>query len=810
MPKFRVEEAVEMMKDRIHVRNLGIIAHIDHGKTTLTDSLLTESGLLAEKVAGEARATDTREDEQERGITIKTTGISLVHELGDQVYLINLQDTPGHVDFSGEVTSALRVVDGALVVVDAVEGVMVQTETVTRQALLEKVRPVLYINKVDRLITEMRMSPEDAYDKFKEIIRDFNILIDTYAPREFKEKWRVDPRQGTVAFGSAVHRFGLTIPALAEVWSKKTGKSEEELVQSLWMKNNFVPGVLKPTYAIYEATESGNVDFLRNVTQQIGVKLSEEEWRLPPKRVAKAILEKWQPVEKAILDMVCRFCPDPLEAQKYRIGTIWAGDIDKEIGKAMIECDEKGPVMIVLSKMIPMRAKRIVAMGRIFSGTIRSGDKISCLLPGYTKGSKERRFVTNIQNVSILMGKDTEQAGAVPAGNIVALYGLRGAVASSTVTSAEDVEGFKALAYAVEPVVTVAIESKNPRELPRLAEGMKLIELVDPSLKAHINEETGEYLLSGTGELHLEIAVKDLQDMQNIEVIQSQPIVVFRESVGAISEMQALAKSPNKHNRLWVTAEPIEQEVIKLIETGQINAYTDAKEMGRILRDHGWDAQDARKVWGFGPEENDPNMIVDVTKGVQYLREVKDYITQGFRWASGDGPLCGEPMYGVKYKLHDCKLHEDPAHRGVAQIMPVARRVCFGASLLASPILLEPYYRIQIQVPEDHLGAVYKVITRRRGRITDTARREGTPLNVVTGELPVAESFGITAELRSETSGFAFAQMVFDHWEKVPGNPMLSASEGGGLAREFVEKTRERKGMHNINPPTADQYYDKL
>ncbi|MFQ5976680.1 MAG: hypothetical protein ACE5OZ_00960 [Candidatus Heimdallarchaeota archaeon] len=398
----------------------------------------------------------------------------------------------------------------------------------------------------------------------------------------------------------------------------------------------------------------------------------------------------------------------------------------------------------------------------------------------------------------------------MPAGNIVALYGLRGAVASSTVTSADDVEGFKSLAYQVEPVVTVAIEAKNPRELPRLAEGMKLIELVDPSLKAHINEETGEYLLSGTGELHLEIAVKDLQDMQRIEVLQSQPIVVFRESVSGISEMQALAKSPNKHNRLWVTAEPAGDETVKLLEGGQITAYTDAKEMARLLRENGWETQESRKVWGFGPEENDPNIIVDATKGVQYLREVKDYIVQGFRWAAGEGPLCGEPMYGVKYKLHDCKLHEDPAHRGVAQIMPVARRVCFGASLLASPILLEPYYRIEIQVPEDYLGAVYKVVTRRRGRITDTARREGTPLNVVTGELPVAESFGMTAELRSETSGFAFAQTIFDHWEKVPGDPTKPPHEGGGLAREYVEQTRERRGMHNINPPTAEQYYDKL
>jgi elongation factor 2 len=223
MPKFTIEEAQKLLVNREFVRNLGIIAHIDHGKSTLTDSLLAASGLLAEKVAGEARATDTREDEQERGITIKTTGISLVHEMKDKMFLVNLQDTPGHVDFSGEVTSALRVVDGALVVVDAVEGVMVQTEVVTQQALAERVRPVLIINKVDRLITEMRMSPDNAYEQFKKIISDFNLLIETYAPPEFKKIWRVDPRQGTVAFGSAIHRFGLTIPALAEIWHEKTG-----------------------------------------------------------------------------------------------------------------------------------------------------------------------------------------------------------------------------------------------------------------------------------------------------------------------------------------------------------------------------------------------------------------------------------------------------------------------------------------------------------------------------------------------------------------------------------------------------------
>ncbi|MFX0210558.1 MAG: GTP-binding protein, partial [Candidatus Hodarchaeota archaeon] len=590
MPKFTVEEAQKLLYNREFVRNLGVIAHIDHGKSTLTDSLLAACGLLAEKVAGEARATDTREDEQERGITIKTTGISLVHEFAQKTYLINLQDTPGHVDFSGEVTSALRVVDGALVLVDAVEGVMVQTEVVTQQALTERVRPVLIINKVDRLITEMRMTPEDAYEKFKNIINDFNILIETYAPLEYKKIWRVDPRQGTVAFGSAIHRFGLTIPALAEIWHEKTGQPIEKLIKNLWMKNNFVNGVLKPTYEIYQKAEDNDLDSLKKVAQQLELRLDENVWLEPPKRIAKALLEKWLPVERAVLDMVIQFCPSPIEAQKYRFKSFWVGKYDTQEGKAMLECDENGPVMIAISKMIPGKAKRIIAMGRIFSGTVKTGQKISALLPGYKPGGKERIFTTNIQQVSMLMGAKTEKVDTIPAGNIVALQGLRGATASSTVTNLEKTMPFHALSYAVEPVVTIAIEAKSPSELPKLAEGMQLMELVDPSLKTKINEETGEYLLSGTGELHLEIAVKDLQDLQHIEVTQSEPIVVFRESVQGESYQPSLAKSPNKHNRLWVRAGPLDSATIKLIEEGRIHQYTDRKEMAQILRDEaGWE-----------------------------------------------------------------------------------------------------------------------------------------------------------------------------------------------------------------------------
>lgn len=808
MAKFSVEQAQKMMYDRDIVRNLGIIAHIDHGKSTLADSLLAASGLLAEKVAGAARATDTRDDEQERGITIKTTGISLAHDYKGKTHLINLQDTPGHVDFSGEVTSALRVVDGALVVVDAVEGVMVQTEVVTRQALQERVRPVLMINKIDRLITEMKLKPEDAYEKFKSIIRDFNILIETYAPPEFKKEWQVSPRGGTVAFGSAFHRFGLTIPALAELWANKTGKPIEGFIQAFWKKENFVKGVLGPTYEIYKNSFEGNVENLKKICKTIAVDVPESTWLLDPKKMAKAILEQWQPVHKAVLDMVCNFCPSPNVAQKYRIKSFWNGDSDSEICKGMINTDENAPTMIALSKMIlTTRGKRVVAMGRVFSGTVRAGDKITVYLPGYKSGSKDRRFTTNIQQVALLMGKQQEATESICAGNIVALTGIKGAMSSSTVSSLDEVQPFSALSFAVEPVVTVAIEPKSVQDLKKVTEGMSLIQLVDPSLKTTINEETGEYLLSGTGELHLEIAVKDLQDMQKIEVKQSTPIVVFRESVESITPRPILAKSPNKHNRLWVTCEPLEPEIIKKIDAGEISQYGDKTELAELLRGVGWDKKEAQKVWGMagGTGEVGPNLWVDATKGVQYLREVKDYIMQGFRWGAGDGPLTSSPMYGCKFRMHDVNLHEDPVHRGMAQVMPVARKVAFGAFLGASPILLEPVYKIEVVVPENYLGNVYKVITKRRGTITDTIQKEGTPLNTVIGELPVTESFGITTDLRSETSGFAFAQMVFSKWQRVPGSP----SNPESLAAQYITEARKRRGMKE-NIPSVEDYSDKL
>ena len=736
MPRFRhTGEILKLMGKKEDIRNIGIIAHIDHGKTTMTDSLLAEAGLLSPKIAGEARALDYLEEEQKRGITIKTANISLLHEIGGRPYVVNLIDTPGHVDFTGKVTRALRAIDGVIVVVDAVEEVMVQTETVTKQALAERVKPVLFINKVDRLIRELKLSPEEVQKKLLRIIRDFNNLIEMYGEPQFKDDWKVSPIKGTVAFGSALHRWGFTL----------------EIAQRKGIKFADI------------------VDAYR-----------ENRWQE---------LQKLIPLHEAILDMVVKNLPNPIEAQKYRIPRIWKGDLDSEIGQAMLNCDDHGPTVMCLTMAQLDPHAGLVATGRLYSGSIEEGDHV--YLVGVRRDYR-------VQQVSMYMGAFREVVDRITAGNIAALLGLDLARAGETVVDYEHKDAmvpFERIKYISEPVVTIAIEPKHPKDLPRLVEAMRRLTIEDPNLVSTINKETGEYLLSGMGELHLEIACKFLRDYApGLEIITSRPIVVYRESVSKPGVI-AMAKSPNKHNRFWVQVEPLEEEVIRMIEEGEINEYMGRKQMAAILRkEAGWPAEEARNVWAL---EEHKNILIDLTKGIQYLREARDMIISGFRWACGAGPLCEEPIRGVKVKLVDAQLHEDPAHRGPAQIMPAIRRAIFGSFLTASPIILEPVYKIVVSVPSRWVGDVTSIITRKRGRIISSEQKG--PLTMVTGYIPVAETFGLAAEMRSATSGHAFWQCTFDHWERAPEH----------VAQAVIHETRQRRGL-SPEVPSPSKFIDEL
>jgi elongation factor 2 len=323
---------------------------------------------------------------------------------------------------------------------------------------------------------------------------------------------------------------------------------------------------------------------------------------------------------------------------------------------------------------------------------------------------------------------------------------------------------------------------------------MNRLSIEDPNLVSTINKETGEYLLSGMGELHLEIAVKFLRDYGGgLEITTSRPIVVYRESTLDGGQV-AMAKSPNKHNRFWVQVEPLEEKVIKMIEAGDI-----AEEMGRkrirtiLYKEANWSTDEARNVWSI---EEHRNMIIDMTKGIQYLREVKEMVSAGFRWACGAGPLCDEPLRGLKVKLMDVKLHEDPVHRGPAQVMPSIRNAILGSFLTSKPSILEPIYKIGVSVPAQWVGDASSMITRNRGRILSSEQRGA--MTSITGYIPVAETFGLSAEMRSATSGHAFWQCTFDHWEKAPDS----------VASEVIGAIRKRRGLPE-KIPSPSKFIDE-
>jgi elongation factor 2 len=482
--------------------------------------------------------------------------------------------------------------------------------------------------------------------------------------------------------------------------------------------------------------------------------------------------------------------------------------LDDPTAVAIREADPNGPLMMYVSKMVPTPDKgRFFAFGRVFAGTLVSGQKVRILGANYEHGKKEDLYVKNIQRIVIMMGRKTEPVESVPVGNTCAIVGIdQFLVKSGTLTTDEDSYPIVTMKFSVSPVVRVAVEPKNPADLPKLVEGLKRLAKSDPLVQCTI-EESGEHIVAGAGELHLEICIKDLQEefMGGAPIVVSEPVVSFRETVTAESNQVCLSKSPNKHNRLYVVAKPFEEGLAEKIDAGKITPKDEPKARARILaEEYGWDVTEARKIWCFGPNTNGPNVVVDVTKGVQYLNEIKDSVIAAFQWVTKEGVMTGENMRGIRFNFVDVVLHTDAIHRGGGQIIPTARRVFYAAQLTAEPRLMEPVFLCEIQCPQTAVGGIYAVMNKRRGQIIEEVQRPGTPMTTVKTYLPVLESFGFTAELRSNTGGQAFPQMIFDHWRVVTGSPFED-----GKPREIVNATRKRKGMKEGIPP-LDDYLDKL
>lgn len=828
------------MDVKTNIRNMSVIAHVDHGKTTLTDSLVGAAGIIAQQKVGDMCYTQTRADEQERGITIKSTAISMHFQAGEEValppgsagrnFLINLIDSPGHVDFSSEVTAALRVTDGALVVVDCVEGVCVQTETVLRQALSERIKPVLVVNKVDRVLLELQLEAEEIYQNFARAIETVNVVIATYKDERLGD-CQLYPNNGTIAFGSGLHGWAFTLNKFAKMYASKFGIEWTKMMERLWGDNFYDPRgkkwkkgpagddgkpiprafcqfVMDPISKLFRAVMGDDKPAYEKMLTSLNITLKTEEKEQTGKALLKTIMRKFLPASETLLEMMVVHLPSPAIAQKYRVETLYTGPMDDPVATSIAACNPDGPLLMYVSKMVPTSDKgRFYAFGRVFSGTIKTGAKVRIMGCNYVPGKKDDLYIKTVQRTVLMMGRYTEPVEDCPCGNVIGLVGVdQFLVKSGTITDHEDACTIKDMKFSVSPVVRVAVEPKNPADLPKLVEGLKRLAKSDPLCQCYI-EESGEHIVAGAGELHLEICLHDLREEYcTAELRTTDPVVSFRETVSAESDQMVLSKSPNKHNRLFMKALPLEGELPAAIEDGTVNAKDDPKVRARVLADkYGWDVTEARKIWCFGPENKGANLLVDMTKAVQYLLEIKDSVVSAFQWATKEGCMCEENIRGVRFNLFDVALHADAVHRGGGQIIPTARRCFYGCILTAQPRLLEPVYLVEIQCPESAMGGIYSVLNRRRGHVIAEEQRLGTPLYNVRAYLPVLESFGFTADLRSHTSGQAFPQCVFDHWAIIPGDPFDEAGKIGQL----VLQVRKRKGLQEGIPP-LDRFIDKL
>jgi len=727
MPRRKeISEILNMMGKTQNIRNIGFVGHIDHGKTTLTDSLLSEAGLLSPDLAGEARALDYLEEEQKRGITMKSTNISLYYEKsleGHDPFLINLVDTPGHLDFSGKVTRALRLIDGVVVVVDAVEEIISQSETVIKQALLEGVKPVLYINKVDRLIRELKLNDEQIRKKYTRIINDFNTLIERFADKPFDKEWQVSPANGNVAFGSALHKWGFSLKILEKSDLKFTD------IRKRYKKETYT----KESYAD---------------------------------------LAVYFPIHNAILEMIVDHLPNPIEAQKYRIKKIWDGALDTEIGKAMKQCDPTGPLVICLSK-VQADKHDLVATGRIFSGNCFKKEEVFLL--------RENNYET-IQRTAIFMGQRREQVESVPVGNIVAIEGIKKIKSGETIVDPNYIDKmlpFENVRYVSTPVITVSIEPEYLRDLDKMKETIENLLIEDPNLKFEINEENGEFLLSGMGPLHLEITVNEIEK-KGIKVSTSEPRPVFKESCRNASSLISIY-SPNRQNHLKIRIERLDNKSVLFFQTENVNNIKPKDKLKEILKEKtGLSENEVNSFW-----KSDEHQNLLIFHGNSNLNQVyKNTILEIIEKIQLNGPLCGEKLSEIKFTIEELEIKNLSEDNAFTELSTMFYEAIKKGLHEADLILLEPIYHTIIQLPPNYIKNTLSLLSKYSAKIKNV-NQEKDYQAIIEILLPVRYSIKFAEEIRSITSGRAFWQNEFYAFLEVPPHE----------AKTIIDNLRFIKGL---------------
>ncbi|XP_065666010.1 116 kDa U5 small nuclear ribonucleoprotein component isoform X4 [Hydra vulgaris] len=846
---YDMEFLADQMDNSDLIRNVALIGNLHSGKSNFVDALFEQTHPELNKKVNDGGAdmnyTDTLFTERERGVSIKSTPVTLVlPDSKGKSFLLNIFDTPGHVNFSDEVTAALRISDGVVVFIDAADGVMMNVERLLKHAVQEKLAITICINKIDRLILELKLPPTDAYYKLKHIIDEVNSLLSVYT--EGEDNIIMSPLLGNVCFASAHYRFCFTLASFSKLYCDTFGGGVNyiEFAKRLWgdvyfnektrkftkkaplttAPRSFVEFILEPMYKLF-AQVVGDVDStLPQVLDELGIYLTKSELNMNIHPLLRLVCKKFFGEFTGFVDMCVKHIPSPLVSAFNKIKYLYTGPFDSEIAESMIDCDSEGPLMIHTTKLFPSEdGTQFYAFGRIFSGTLHAGQNVRVLGEGYTLEDEEDSRISVVGRLWISEARYKVEVSRVPAGNWVLIEGVdEPIVKTSTITQVNGVEEvyiFRPLKFNTNSVIKIAVEPVNPSELPKMLDGLRKVNKSYPLVTTKV-EDSGEHILLGTGELYLDCVLHDLRKMYSeIEIKVADPVVTFCETVVETSSLKCFAESPNKKNKLTMIAEPLEKGLAEDIESGKVQISWDKKRLGEFFQTkYDWDLLAARSIWAFGPDSFGPNILVDDTLPSEVdklsLNSCKDFIVQGFQWGTREGPLCDEPIRNVKFKILDAVIGSDVIQRSGGQIIPTSRRVAYSAFLLAIPRLMEPYMFVEVQAPADCVSSIYTVLARRRGHVTQDAPIPGSPLYVIKAFIPAIDSFGFETDLRTHTQGQAFCLSVFHHWQIVPGDPLdktivirpLESQPATHLAREFMIKTRRRKGLSE--DVSIDKFFD--
>jgi len=831
---YQMEFLADLMDNGNLVRNVALVGHLHHGKSTFVDCLMQQTHPdLQTKDDQPIRYTDTLFTEQERGVSIKAMPVSLVsQDVRGKSFLLNLFDTPGHVNFSDEVTASMRLADGVCVFIDAADGVMLNTERVIKQAVQEQLAITVCINKIDRLILELKLPPQDAYYKLRHIVEEVNGLLSLYSESETVQT--ISPLLGNVCFASSQYSICFTLKSFAALYADTYGDINiNEFSRRLWgdmyfnsktrkftrkpphgsAQRSFVEFILEPLYKML-AQVVGDVDTcLPMLCEQLGIKLTKEESKMNIRPLLKLICSRFLGDFTGFTEMCKDHIPSPVANAKSKVDQIYSGTTETERYDDMVRCDQDGRLMVHTTKQYPTEdTTSFHILGRVMSGTLHAGQEVRLLGENYTVFDEEDSRTLRVGRLWIYEARYKVEVNRVPVGNWVLIEGVdQPVVKTATITDLQGEEElyiFRPLKFNTQSVIKIAVEPVNPSELPKMLDGLRKVNKSYPLLSTRV-EESGEHVILGTGELYLDCVMHDLRKLYSeIDIKVADPVVSFCETVVETSSLKCFAETPNKKNKMTMIAEPMEKGLAEDIENEVVSITWNKKRLGEFFQTkYDWDLLAARSIWAFGPDATGPNILVDdtlpseVDKGL--LGSVKESIVQGFQWGTREGPLCEEPIRNAKFKILDAVIANEPIHRGGGQIIPTSRRVAYSAFLMATPRLMEPYLFVEVQAPADCVSAVYTVLARRRGHVTQDAPVPGSPLYTIKAFIPAIDSFGFETDLRTHTQGQAFCLSVFHHWQIVPGDPLdksitirpLEPQPATALAREFMVKTRRRKGL---------------